>query len=100
MQLLGDVLAGVGVVAEGLARTPLVRSVSTIGAEVAVGVLAVHAVSQGAVAAKIVAALPASMDAVILLTNLWVALAGVGVVALAAMGIAVTCGNSEPAEWD
>jgi hypothetical protein len=86
---LGDVLAGTGVVAEGLARTPLVRSASTTGAKVAAAVLAVHAMSKGAVAAKIVAAVPASMDAVILLTNPWIALAGVGVVTLSAMGIAL-----------
>ena len=86
---LGDVLAGIGVVAEGLARTPFVRGASTTGAKVAAGILAVHAVSKGAVAAKIVAALPASMDLVILLTNPWIALGAVGVVTLAAMGIAL-----------
>ena len=89
VQWLGDVLFGTGVVAEGLARTPLVRSASTTGAKVAAGVLAVHAVSKGAVAAKIVAALPASMDLVIMLTNPWIALGAVGVVTLATMGIAL-----------
>ena len=82
-------LTGAGTVAEGLARTPLVRAASTTGAKVAAGILAVHAVSKGAVAARIVAALPASMDLVIAATNPWVALAGVGVVTLAAMGIAL-----------
>jgi hypothetical protein len=86
---LGDVLAGTGILAEGLARTPLVRSVSTTGAKVAAGVLAVHAVSKGVVAAKIVAAVPASMDLVIAATNPWLALAAVGVVTLSAMGIAL-----------
>jgi len=85
----GDVLTGTGIVAESLARTPLVRSVSTTGAKVAAGVLAVHAVSKGAVAAKIVAALPASMDAIVLLTNPWAALAGVGVATAVAMTIAL-----------
>jgi hypothetical protein len=89
VQWLGDVLAGTGIVAEGLARTPLVRSASTTGAKVAAAALAVHAVSQGTVAAKIVAALPASMDLVIAATNPWVALAAVGVVTLSAMGIAL-----------
>ena len=48
---LGDALAGTGVFAEGLARTQLVRIASTTGAKVAVGVLAIHAVSKGVVAA-------------------------------------------------
>ena len=55
---LGDVLADTGIVAASLARTPLVRSASTTGAKVAAGVLGVHAISKGAVAAKMVAALP------------------------------------------
>ena len=86
---LGGLLVGIGVVAEGLARTPLVRAASTTGAKVAAGVLAVHAISKGAVAAKIVAALPASMDLVIMLTNPWIALGAVGVVTLATMGVAL-----------
>jgi hypothetical protein len=89
IEWLGDVLTGTGTIAEGLARTPLVRAASTTGAKVAAGVLAVHAVSKGAVAAKIVTALPASMDLVIAATNPWVALAAVGVVTLSAMGIAL-----------
>ena len=86
---LSGLLIGAGVVAESLACTPLVRNVSTTGAKVAAGVLAVHAVSKGAVAAKIVAALPATMDAVILLTNPWVALGGVAAVTVAAMAVAL-----------
>ena len=86
---LGSLLAGTGDIAEGLARTPLVQAASTTGAKVAAGVLAVHAVSKGAVAAKIVAALPATMDLVIAATNPWLALAAVGIVTLSAMGIAL-----------
>jgi hypothetical protein len=86
---LGEVLSGIGVVAEGLARGPLVRSASTTGAKIAASVLAVHAISKGAVATKLVAALPASMDLVIAATNPWIAVAAVGVVTLAAMGIAL-----------
>jgi hypothetical protein len=89
VQWPGDILAGTGVVAESLAHAPLVRAASTTGAKVAAGVLAVHAVSKGAVAAKIVATLPASMDLVIAATNPWIALAAVGVTSLAAMGIAL-----------
>ena len=86
---LGDVLAGTGIVAASLARTPLVRSASTTGAKVAAGVFAIHAVSKGAVAAKIIAAVPASMDVVIAATNPLLALAAVGVVTLSAMGAAL-----------
>ena len=74
-------------VAEGLARAPLVRSASTTGAKLAAGVLAMHAVPIGAVASKL-AAVPASMNAVIMLTNPWIARAAVGVVTLSAMDIA------------
>ena len=55
--------------AESLARTPLMRAASTTGTKVAAGVIAVHDVNKGTIAAKIVAAVPASTDAVILLTN-------------------------------
>jgi hypothetical protein len=89
LQWLGDVVAGTGVVAEGLAHTPLVRSVATTSAKVAAGVLAVHALSKGAVAAKIVATVPTSMDLLVAATNPWIALAAVGVVTLSAMGIAL-----------
>ena len=68
---------------------PLVRSASTTAAKIAGGILAVHAVSKGAVAAKVVAAIPASMDLVVAITNPWIALAGVGVVTVGAMGIAL-----------
>lgn len=86
---LGGLLGGVGTVAEHLAHMPLVRTASTTSAKIAGGILAVHAISKGVVAAKIVAVLPASMELVIAATNPWVALAGVGTVTLAAMGIAL-----------
>jgi hypothetical protein len=41
------------------------------------------------VAAKIVAAIPSSMDLVMAVTNPWITLAGVGVVTVGAMGIAL-----------
>jgi hypothetical protein len=89
VQRVGGLLSGVGTVAEHLAHMPLVRTASTTAAKITAGVLAVHAISKGAVAAKIVAAVPASMDLVVAATNPWVALAGVGVVTVGAMGIAL-----------
>jgi hypothetical protein len=75
---------GAGELVWYLLHTPLVRRATTVAAQAASVVLLVHAVSKGAVVAKVVAMVPASMDLVIALTNPVLALAAVlGVVGAA-----------------
>lgn len=78
----------VGEVAAHLASTPLVRRATTTAARIATLLLTVHTVSKGAVAARIVRLLPASMDLVVKATNPAVAL--LGVLAAAGIGMAVS----------
>lgn len=72
-----------------LARTPLVRAVTTRVAAVASGLLGVHLLTQGALAARLVQAIPQAVTAVAWLTNPWLLLAGV---ALAFAGVTVFAG--------
>ena len=71
-----------------LATTDLVRTCTTRAAMAAVTLISVHALTQGALAAKLVAALPWTMDAVIAVTNPTRALAFVAGTMLIAMGVA------------
>jgi hypothetical protein len=72
-----------------LARTPLVRAVTTRVAAVASGLLGIHLLTKGVLAARIVQAIPAAVTAVAWLTNPWMLLGGV---ALAFTGITVFAG--------
>jgi hypothetical protein len=71
-----------------LASTDLVRTCTTRAAMAAVTLTSLHAITQGALAAKLVAALPWTMDAVVAITNPTRALAFVLGTALAAMAVA------------
>jgi hypothetical protein len=71
-----------------LATTDLVRTCTTRAALAAVTLISLHALTQGALAARVVQALPWTMDAIITITNPTHALAFVAGTMLIAMGVA------------
>lgn len=71
-----------------LASTDLVRTCTTRAALAAVTMISIHALTQGTLAAKIVQALPWTMDAIITITNPTRALVFVAGTMLIAMGVA------------
>ena len=89
---LGDVLWE-------LTQTSLVRGVTTISAQLLAIVLSVHTLTKGALAAKLVSLLPWTMDAVIAITNPYVALGVVAAVFVSALLVAgMTLTRSTPDE--
>ena len=71
-----------------LATTDLVRTCTTRAALAAVTLISIHALTQGTLAARIVQALPWTMDAIITITNPTRALVFVAGTMLIAMGVA------------
>ena len=78
----------IGRVLAQLVASPLVQVTTTRAAQAASIILGVHTISRGAVAAKLVAAAPATMDAVIWLTNPTNAIVLVAGVFLLSLGVA------------
>ena len=70
---------------ERLAHGPIARTISTRAAAIASAFLAVHAISRGVIATKILHAAPALTGAVAAATSPWVLLAGVAVVTASAL---------------
>jgi hypothetical protein len=78
-------LIGVTSVVGTLVRSPLVKTATTRAAGIASGALAIHALTKGAAAARIVQLTPSAMTAVVWATNPWKLLLGVGLVMVAAV---------------
>lgn len=68
-----------------LAHSPLVRTVATRSAATASALIAVHFITKGVVATRLVQAMPALAGATVLVTSPWWALAGVGAVTTTAL---------------
>jgi len=99
-------LTGVSQIVGTLVRSPLVAVSTTRAAALASGALAVHALTKGAAAARIVRAIPATMTLVVWATNPWKLLMMVSGVMAAAMAFAAfrlgrTPTPTEPTpDWD
>ncbi|MEI6363996.1 MAG: hypothetical protein WCP95_17910, partial [Actinomycetes bacterium] len=81
-------LIGVTSVIGTLVRSPLVKTATTRAAGIASGALAIHALTKGAAAARIVQFAPSAMTAVVWATNPWKLMLGVGLVMVAAVAFA------------
>lgn len=88
---------GVSQLLGSLVRSPLVVLSTIRAAAIASGALAVHAITKGAIAARIVRLIPAAMTAVIWATNPWkLLLAVLGVMAGATLFSAVRVARMTP----
>jgi hypothetical protein len=89
-----------------LAHTTLVRTAVTVAASTASAVFVIHTLTQGLLAVRIVQAAPALMTVVVWATDPWRTLTLVGIIAGAAMLIALarllhaTTTSSDAPEWD
>jgi hypothetical protein len=88
MTVIEVALIGVSSVVGTLVRSPLVKTATTRAAGIASGALAVHALTKGAAAARIVQLAPSAMTAVVWATNPWKLLLGVGLVMVGAVAFA------------
>ena len=91
-------IGNLGEVLWALTQTSLVRSITTTAAQIFAIVLSVHTLTKGALAAKIVSFLPWTMEAVIAVTNPFIALGVVAAVFVSAVlvaGMTLTCSTPE-----
>jgi len=82
-------MRSIGMTIWALTQTGMVRTTTVISAQIAGGLIAAHVLSKGLLAARIVQLLPATMTAVVWVTNPIIAITAVGAAFLGAAAVAL-----------